>query len=34
MEQFIIVMGGFGIMAAAFYLWLCTKKGKAWLKEL
>ena len=26
-------MGGFGVMAAAFYLWLCTKKGKAWLKE-
>ncbi len=34
MEQFIIVIGGYGVMAAAFYFWLGTKKGKAWLKQL
>ncbi len=34
MEGFIIVIGGFGLMAAAFYFWLDTKKGKAWLKNL
>ena len=34
MEGMIIILGGSGIFAAIFYLWLCTKKGQAWLDQL
>ncbi len=34
MEGFLIVMGGIDIVAAAIYIWLCTKWGKKWLKQL
>ncbi len=34
MEGFLIVMGGVGVMAAAFYFWLRTKRGQAWLDQL
>ena len=34
MEGLMIILGGVGIMACAFYFWLDTKKGKSWLKNL
>ncbi len=33
MEGMIIVLGGLGIMACAFYFWLDTKAGQKWLRD-
>ena len=29
-----MVLGVVGIFAIGFYVWLCTKNGKKWLKSL
>ncbi len=34
MEGFIIVIGGSGVFAAAFFFWLRTKRGQKWLEQL
>ncbi len=34
MENFLIILGGIGVVALAFAIWLNTKPGKKWLASL